>query len=184
MKKNSSFQPIVVNLVAGPGTGKSSTMATIFGELKWANVNCEMAPEYAKEQVWAGSVKVLRNQIYVFGKQHHKIARLADQVDVIITDSPLILSLIYGAHMSETFKCLVREEFNRYTNMTYFLKRVKPFNPKGRLQDEEEAREIDGRLKRLLDGNEIPYSVMKGEKKTGVVIAKQVIAALKARSLR
>ena len=40
---------LVVNLFGGPGTGKSTTMAHVFAELKWRGYDCEMSNEYAKE---------------------------------------------------------------------------------------------------------------------------------------
>ena len=58
MKKTDT---LLVNFYAGPGTGKSSTMAGVFSELKWMGVNCEMAPEFAKEKVWEGSLNILDN---------------------------------------------------------------------------------------------------------------------------
>ena len=64
---------IVVNLFAGPGSGKSTTCAGVFSKLKLAGVNCEMALEYAKDKVWENSLDVLDDQIYVFGKQLHRL---------------------------------------------------------------------------------------------------------------
>lgn len=115
-------------------------MAGVFAGLKWHGVNCEMATEYAKGKVWEGSLNVLNNQIYVFGKQHHTMMRLSEQVDVIVTDAPLVMSLIYGEHCSATFHRLVLEEFWLYHNLNYFLTRHKPYNPKGRVQAEDKAK--------------------------------------------
>ena len=152
--KNES-KAIVCNLYAGPGTGKSSSMGGIFSELKWRNINCEMAPEFAKEKVWEKSLDILRNQIYIFGKQLQTIKRLEHQVDVIITDSPLLLSLIYGHKEKSSFKQLVIDTYNDYNNLDIFLKRSKPYNPKGRLQNESEAKEKDHEIKSMLISNHI-----------------------------
>jgi hypothetical protein len=152
-----SKDTLVLNLLGGPGTGKSSTRAGVFSNLKWRNINCEEAPEFAKEKVWEGSLNILNNQIYVFGKQLHALHRIDGQVDVAITDSPLLLSLIYGTHESPEFKALVLEVFGRFNNFNIFLNRKKPYNPKGRLQTEDQARGLDLKIRDLLDSNDIPF---------------------------
>lgn len=68
----------VINLFAGPGSGKSTTCAGVFSKLKLAGVNCEMALEYAKDKVWEQSFHTLDNQIYIFGKQLHRLWRLKE----------------------------------------------------------------------------------------------------------
>jgi len=172
---------IVVNLLAGPGTGKSTTMAEIFSILKWRGINCEMAPEYAKEKVWEESLKVLEDSIYVFGKQLHTIHRLSDQVDVIVTDSPLLLSLIYAKDESEEFRKLVVEVFNRYDNFNIFLRRNKGYNQKGRLQTEDEAQEIDQEIKSMLKEWKISYVEKEAIQGTAKYITETVCSILELR---
>ena len=43
---------------------------------------------------------------------------------------------------TEAFYNVIMEEYNKYDNMLYFVKRVKPYNPKGRFQTEEESDKI------------------------------------------
>lgn len=148
---------LCVNFYAGPGTGKSTVTAHVFAELKWRGWNCEMALEYAKDKVWEGSTDLLDNQMYVFGKQHHRIHRLLNKVDVVITDSPLPLSLIYGKHMPHDFRSFVMTQFNQMNNLNIFLVRKKGFRQEGRLQNEEQARQIDLDLLKVLQDNNLKY---------------------------
>lgn len=148
---------IVVNLYAGPGSGKSTTCAGVFSKLKLAGVNCEMALEYAKDKVWEKSFNVLENQIYVFGKQLHKLWRLKDQVDVVITDSPLLLSLLYYSGDCDSFRRLVVDQYNSFNNVNYFIKRDGIYNPNGRMQTEDESKELDRKLNKILDDHSIDY---------------------------
>lgn len=156
---------LVINLYGGPGLGKSTMAANIFSELKWKNINCELVAEYAKDKVWEESLKVLENQIYVFGKQHHRLFRLKDQVDIIVTDSPILLSVIYDAEKRDVFKQLVTEEYNKFNNLNILLKREKEYSPIGRLQTEEEAIEKDKEVKVFLDSIEgFKYETISGSK--------------------
>lgn len=169
---------LVINLFAGPGTGKSTTMAGVFSELKWRGVNCEMAPEFAKEKVWEKSTDILRNQIYVFGKQYNTIHRLLGQVDMIVTDSPLLLSTIYGTNETEKFHELVLETFNKQNNLNIFLDREKGYNPKGRLQTEEEAKEKDREVLTLLDKYGVKYKILPARRETMNQIADMAIKSI------
>jgi adenylate kinase family enzyme len=46
------METLFVNLFGSPGTGKSTMAASIFAELKWRGVDCEIVTEYAKELTW------------------------------------------------------------------------------------------------------------------------------------
>lgn len=141
----------IINLYGGPGTGKSTTAAHTFALLKHQGINCELVTEYAKDKVWEDSLEVLGNQIYVFGKQYHRIYRLLDKVDYIITDSPLLLSIHYAKAHGPLFKGLVYEVYNSMKNIDIFLERQKKYQAIGRLQTEEEAKVIDKEIRNILD---------------------------------
>lgn len=151
---------IVVNLFAGPGVGKSTTAARIFAELKMHGVNCEMALEFAKDKVWEESFKTMDDQIYIFGKQFHKIWRLKDKVDVIICDSPLPISIVYDKENSEAFHTLIMEQFNKFDNYNVLLTRSGEYQKEGRVQTEEEAKEVDKTVEKVLKNYNIVHRVM------------------------
>jgi len=174
------MQTLVVNLYGGPGTGKSSTMASVFSALKWEGINCEMAHEYAKEKVWEESLAILNDQTYIFAKQNHKINRLISQVKVVITDSPLLLSLIYGSYEGAEFKNFVLYTYNKYNNLNVFLRRQKPYEEKGRVQTEEKAKLLDVKIKEMLDGNHIDYWECDAEPKSVDKIVDGVMNGLSA----
>lgn len=149
---------IVVNLIGGPGSGKSTTAAGLFYNLKKLGVNCEMALEYAKDKVYEESFKTMDDQLYIFGKQYHRMWRLKNLVDVIITDSPLLLSIYYNKTKSNYFEDLIVEQYNKFNNMLYILKRDNiEFKQEGRIQNEEESKHIDMEVKNILDRNNISY---------------------------
>jgi len=143
-------QPLIVGFYAGPGAGKSSLCAGLFAELKWRGLEVEEALEFAKDKVWEESFKVLEDQIYIFGKQLHRINRLADKVDVILTDSPLLFSLIYAKDASEAFKTLVLEEHRKFPSLNIRVLRQKIYNPAGRMQTEAEAKRLDVTIAEML----------------------------------
>ena len=117
---------IIVNLFGVPGAGKSTGAAYIFSQLKMKGINAELITEFAKDKVWENNEKVFKNQLYLFGKQSFRISRVQDEVDVIVTDSPLLLSILYNQTpiLGENFNQLVYDVFNSYNNINYLIKRT------------------------------------------------------------
>lgn len=150
----------VINLFAGPGAGKSTTAAGIFYNLKMRGLNVELVTEYAKELTWEKRMDILSgDQLYVFAKQNRRLSRLKGQVDFVVTDSPLLLSLVYGDHMGENFKNFARETFDSYDNVNYMINRTKKYNPIGRNEDENGARELDEKTRKILEECGYPYTL-------------------------
>lgn len=156
---------ILVNLFGAPGAGKSTGAAYIFSRLKMAGVNAELVTEFAKDKVWEENKAVFKNQAYIFGKQYFKISRCADKVDVIITDSPLLLSVVYNTDpvLGENFNNVVRDVMNSYDCRNYYLSRVKPYNPVGRHQTESESDAVGNVIHNLLESEKIEYTTYPGE---------------------
>jgi len=155
------MKTLFVCLFGGPGTGKSTTAAGLFYKLKTHGVNAELIQEYAKDKVWGEDFKPLSFQPYILGKQLYKQYKLIDQVDVAITDSPVVFSIAYqGFGCVEGFEEMVVKQFNLFNNLNIFLERnpaEHPYNPKGRTQTEDEAMLLDHKIKAILDHNFIPY---------------------------
>lgn len=153
------MKPLVLNFFGAPGTGKSTGAAYVFALLKMAGVNAELVTEFAKDKVWEESVEVFKNQAYIFGKQSFRLSRCRDKVDVIVTDSPLFLSIIYNNEdcLTENFNNCVLDVFNSYDNLNILLKRVKKYNPAGRYQTEEESDKLALEIRAALDKYNIEY---------------------------
>ena len=160
-------------------THNSTTAAAVFSLLKMHEVNAELITEFAKDLTWEKRHKTLANQYYVWGKQHHRMWRVKDQVDVMVTDSPLILGIIYGGERPACFTDTVLHSFSEgFDNMNYFLMRMKKFNPKGRNQTEEESKKLDDEILFLLAENNIRYKIVPGNHEGINDIAKRVLRRL------
>jgi len=148
---------VFINLFGGPGSGKSTLCSIIFSDLKMRHIDCEMALEYAKDVVWDESFRKLANQIYIFGKQHSRLYRLNGKVDVVITDSPLLNSIIYDDSKNQELKQLVLSEFKKLNILNYFVDRKFKYEQNGRVQNYEGALEKDNYYRKLLSENDIAY---------------------------
>lgn len=171
------METIVVNLFGAPGTGKSTSAAYIFSQLKLRGINAELITEFAKDKVWEKDEAVLQNQAYVFGKQSFRQTRCDGQVQVMTTDSPLPLSIIYNndSRLTENFNKTVMDMFNSFHNLNFFLTRVKEYNPSGRLQTEEEANELAVTIRNMLDERQIAYTDVSGSIEGYDAIVQQII---------
>jgi len=143
---------IVINLYDSPGAGKSTTTAAeTFVKLKRAGRRVEYLTEYAKQLVYHERFNTLQEQVYVFAKQMHHLDSLIGKVDIVVTDSPLMLSSLYAPGCySSSFHTLVRELYFRYHNISFWINRVKPYMAYGRTQTEEESDKLAVTFKKRL----------------------------------
>ncbi len=154
-------ETVVVNLYGGPGTGKSTTASGIFYELNREGIVCEMAREYAKDIVWRENFQELDDQLFIFAEQRKRVRELLGKVDVVITDSPLLLSTIYGNGEANAFQMLVWEEYNKLNNLDILLHRDpnRDFIHAGRVQNRDRAQKLDFEIrtmfKMLPDGHQV-----------------------------
>ena len=153
---------LVVNLIGGPGVGKSTLAAGVFAKLKNEHVDCELITEFAKDLVWEERIKTFEDEIYVFAKQEHKLFRLKGKVDVVITDSPLIMVNYYASNDKELCDLCTRES-KKYNSLNIVLERKTEYDPNGRNQTLEEAESIDTEMINVLKEVDIDYITIPGE---------------------
>lgn len=173
------MKTIVLNLFGGPGCGKSTMCAGVYSYLKWNDINCEMALEYAKDCVWSDTHSLLKNQTYIFAQQHNRVFHLLGKVDVIVTDSPLLLSIIYDSKKDVNLTNLTLNEFGKLNDVNYLLQRRKKYNPSGRSQTEDESKSIDSQIKKLLNDNNIAFTEAIGAVESVAVIGNDIIKRLR-----
>lgn len=153
---------IFINLLGQPGTGKSTTMADLFCTLKYSGSEVEMCPEWIKKWAWEGRKVTKYDQVYIMSKEMSQQSRLFGKVDYAISDSPIFLSAFYQQYyygdnyltsVVENFYRMAEEDGVKFYN--FFLKRNKPYNPKGRYQTEEESDKIDEAMIKYFSENKM-----------------------------
>jgi hypothetical protein len=64
------MESVIINIIAGPSSGKSTIYSLLYAKLKILGYSCEQVPERAKKLVWAEKFDVLNNQYHVSTKQY------------------------------------------------------------------------------------------------------------------
>ena len=140
----------VINLYGGPGCGKSTTAALLFGEMKLQGYDVELVREAAKEVAWSGEPITDPKRLEITAEQARRERVLYGKVEFIVTDSPVVMASYYankyhGLAVAAAVNNMVAAHYsNKEAQHEHFaLLRLKKYNPKGRYQTEEEARASD-----------------------------------------
>lgn len=154
-------QTVVVNCFAGPGAGKTTCAWEIASELKKRGIEAEYVSEYAKELVWDNNTKLLdgslQSQKELYDIQNHRVQRLLGKVDVVVTDSPAIMGIMYLKEPNAEFEREVISNFKTQHNFNLFINRGDSFQQAGRIHNLEESKAIDTQIQQLLEKSNIYY---------------------------
>ena len=136
-----------INFLAGPGAGKSTVAARLFGELKAKGYDVEQVSEYIKKWAYEGKKPQSFDQLYAFAKQLRNEETLLRCVPLIITDSPLIVNVAYTKYYNcpyyRELLDLVSHFENEYHSLNLFIDRTVDYVEKGRYQNLDQALELD-----------------------------------------
>jgi hypothetical protein len=153
----------VINFISGPGNGKTTMSAYLFVKLKLQRFVTEYIGEYAKTLVWKKDYETLNNQYYVTKTQYDLLKQMNGTVDIIVTDGPLLHGLYYNRHNKDNNSNIDKTEqfilkcHNEFRNINIFLERGNfAYEKQGRIQSEDESKEIDVILKHMLKACKIP----------------------------
>ena len=173
---------LVIDIYGSPNSGKSACAAYVFSKLKMHGIKCELVTEVAKDIVWDGSLKMLSNQAYVFGNQFWRISRLEDQVDVVVTDSPLMLSTIYNycPLLNESFNKMVIEVAKSYECLSYYLPLFDnaKYENEGRVHGKMQSQSISLRIIEMLKANDVKFKQIRHDEESYISIVSDIIDKL------
>lgn len=160
--------PVVINGYGGPGAGKSTACMEITAALKKAGYGAEYVQEYAKELVYDKNMEMLdgsaKNQFEILKEQTRRVDRLYDQVDFIVTDSPILLNEIYNKELTPEYRDIVGKIQNSYSNFSFFIERdVSNFEEEGRIHNLAESIQKDQEIRDMLLDNDIKYKTYNHE---------------------
>lgn len=157
----------VINLFGGAGIGKSTFAANLFGEMKAKGYNVELAREWVKLWAYEKRQMTYADQTIVFGHQVQEETQFYGKVDILITDSPLILSGFYEKLNYKTelmlpvAKSIMKEaELKGIYYWNLLLTRLHCYQTEGRWQTEKQAKEQDKLMAKFLKDNKLTYEKM------------------------
>lgn len=149
-----------INLFGGPGTGKSTTAAWLYYELKQRSFSVELVGEYVKS--WAYQKRQIQqfDQVYLFGKQmQYEYRYLSNEIKNTVTDSPTLLSSVYARLYNPTSKVWkhlfeLNKEYdksNPYFNVFLIRSSSIEYQQEGRYQTFDEAVKVDKLIRDTLE---------------------------------
>ena len=161
---------IIINVLGGPGVGKTTIASDLFVRFKRKELDVEIVSEFAKELVWEKRNEAFDDRLYMHAEQNHRLMMMNGNLDYIITDSPLILTSVYNhfyledKHTKEYNKMIddvTLQTFNSYNNITFLIEREIGYDTNGRRESLAEAKAIDERIIKYLEDNNIKYIKIK-----------------------
>lgn len=158
----------VINLLAGPGCGKSVLAARLFAQMSCEDFSVELVHEAAKDFKWEDWEHIFPEQDFISAQQHRMIRRLVrHDIDYAVTDTSLILACIYAPEWyPRSFHPFILDLYSSYDNINILLKRNPdlPYKQPGRNENKDQAIKKDAELFTLLTTHHIPYyEVMAGD---------------------
>ena len=151
-------ETLVINLIGGPCSGKSTIAAELFARLKKMGVHCELVSEYIKDRIYEENQTMPKNQIAIFGMEHYNISNKLGKVDVIVHDGSFINNIIYKTEENKYFDDLIISEYKRFWNLDFFIKRGNiEFETYGRIHNLKQSKELDKTIKETYDSYGLSY---------------------------
>ena len=160
-KKNT----LLINLIGGPGIGKSTLSAFLYVQMKLKHMHVEYVQEVAKPLVYLEKWNEINCQLELTNSQFEKFEAYNGQVDFIVTDGSILHGLYFNRNNPdntsdvEKVESRILELHHSIPTLNIILTRPKDLEyiQEGRLQDEKESHFIDKYLEKTLIDFDIEY---------------------------
>lgn len=154
---------VVINLYAGPGSGKSTTsraLSSLFG----GNGISSIAPiEIPKLHVWEKSFKDLSDQLKIFANQKYSQDLCHEKYKISVVDSPLLMQMVYmeqnKSKNTKELESLILNAFkeNKDDTINFFLKREHKYSNYGRVHTEDQSQQLNNKIINVLIQNKVNF---------------------------
>lgn len=149
---------LVINLIAGPCSGKSTIAAELFARLKKMNISCELCTEFIKDRIYEENNTIPKNQIAIFGMEHYGITTKIGKVKVIVHDGSFLNNIVYNSEPNPELEMLVKSEYFKFKNLDFFIKRGNiEFESYGRIHTLEQSLTLDNIIKGVYENSGAKY---------------------------
>ncbi len=154
-------EKLLINIFGCPKAGKTTLMAHLFVRLKLQDIYVEMATDFAKEVLFEKRFSILENQLYILAKQEKRISELYKFADVVITDCPVLHSLVYNADNYKTLHPFILEIHRKYNSLNLFVRRTREIKYGSfKIKSPEEICKIETEIEDMLITNDIRHFLL------------------------
>jgi nicotinamide riboside kinase len=156
----SKVKKLIVSLMGGPGSGKTTAATELFNAIKKRHVPADLVTDFAKDMIIQKNTSAMENQLYIWASQLYRNRCAYKEAVVTVTDTPVLLGCIYNTPLSPHLKNVILEEYHKFNNYNLIVSRdvSREFQMFGRVHDEAQSIRIDQQIIELLDEHDIPFS--------------------------
>jgi hypothetical protein len=153
--------------------------ARLFVELKLRGLEAANPEEHAKLAIWKGRPDLLDQQLVILGRSWETLHALADKVDVVVMDSPLLLCSVYAGDKEKLhFHHTVADFHKRMPRLNIVLNRPQDllYSQRGRRENVHSAKLIDEKVRNSLDAFGERFIEVESGQDAAVAIADAALA--------
>lgn len=158
----------VINIIGGPGSNKSLYSSAIVLALHLRHKTVETVPDYAKSLVWQKDFEALRNQYLIAQQQYRMLSILEGQVQYLVIEGSLAQVLYYNESYPDNICDVAKTRkqilawYKEFDNINVLVQRdpERSYVHSGRLQDAEQALQVDAGLRGCLQREGLKFTAL------------------------
>ena len=168
------IKPLIVNFISGPASGKTTLASKIFSRLKQDGVSVGLVTEFATQCIMEKQTDIFNYQYFISANQLYRQETTEKQYSIVVTDSPILLFLVYGEwdeiynkddnqeKINKGLENFYLGKYHQKNNLMFYIERNPDlYTPENRINTLEEAYIIDEKILEILNKYKIDYIKIK-----------------------